>query len=107
MKKRLEAIINILDSKKAENIETIDLKDTSYLADSVIIATTLNTKHAAALLFYVKKNLKGKENFLNIEEGDDWSILDCGDIFIHLMSADKRREYNLEDFLSKLQEPVE
>jgi ribosome-associated protein len=90
--------------KKAEDIEVIDLNNSNYLANHVIIATTLNNKHASSLLFYIKKTLKGSEKFLNSEECDEWSILDCGDLFIHIMSQDKRDEYNLEEFLNKLKD---
>lgn len=68
-----------------------------------MIATTLNSKHAYALLNYLKEVLKPMgEEFLRANEDDNWTVIDLGDMFIHLMSEEYRAMYTLEDFLSKL-----
>ena len=103
MSTRLENIRKILDDKKAENIEIIDLKSKDYIVDYVVIATTLNSKHGYSLLNYLRTDLKPTgEEFLRVDEDDEWTIIDLGDMFIHLMSENYRKKYSLEDFLSKL-----
>ncbi|GGD31214.1 ribosomal silencing factor RsfS [Malaciobacter pacificus] len=103
MDKRIEKIRDILDEKKAENIEIIDLKEKDYIVDYVVIATTLNAKHGIALLTYLKNDLKPLgEEFIRVEEDDNWTICDLGDVFIHLMSEGHREKYSLEEFLSEL-----
>ncbi len=105
---RIEKIKSILDDKKAENIELVDLSSKDYIVDYVVIATTLNAKHAFALLNHLKTDLKPLgEEFLRIDEDDNWTIIDLGDIFIHLMSEQHRTKYNLEEFLSELKENKE
>ena len=100
---RIENITNILNDKKAENIEVVDLTSKEYIVDYVVIATTLNSKHGFALLNYLKTDLKPQgEEFLRVDENDDWTIIDLGDVFIHLMSESHREKYNLEEFLSEL-----
>jgi len=100
---RLENIRKILDDKKAENIEIIDLRSKDYIVDYVVIATTLNPKHGFSLLNYLKTDLKPNgEEFLRVDEDDEWTIIDLGDMFIHLMSEKYRTKYSLEDFLSKI-----
>lgn len=42
------------------------------------------------------------EQFLRVDEADDWTIIDLGDAFIHLMSETSRNKYSLEEFLSDL-----
>jgi ribosome-associated protein len=62
----------------------------------------MGTKHGYALLDDLKKKLKPMgEEFLFIEESDDWSVIDLGDILIHLMSEEYREKYQLEEFLNK------
>jgi ribosome-associated protein len=101
MNERIERIVKILDDKKAMDIETFDLKDKDYFVDAVVIATTMGQKHGYALLDELKKKLKpAGEEFLFIEESDDWTVLDLGDILIHLMSEEYRAKYQLEEFLS-------
>ena len=103
MNTRLENIKKILDDKKAENIEIIDLTSKDYIVDYVVIATTLNAKHGFALLNYLKTDLKPTgEEFLRVDEDDEWTIIDLGDMFIHLMSEKYRNKYSLEEFLSEL-----
>ncbi len=103
MNSRLESIKKILDDKKAENIEIIDLTSSDYIVDYVVIATTLNPKHAFSLLNYLKTDLKPQgEEFLRVDEDDNWTIIDLGDIFIHLMSEKYREKYNIEEFLAEM-----
>ncbi len=104
MNERIENIVKILDDKKAENIQLFDMKNTDYFVNEVIIATTLGQKHGLALVDYLKKGLKADESYLEIEPSDDWSVVDLGDILIHVMSAEYRAKYNIEDFLSKRDE---
>lgn len=104
MNKRLEKIEQILNDKKAENIEVIDLTSKEYIVDYVVIATTLNPKHGFALLNYLKNDLKPDgEEFLRVDEDDNWTIIDLGDVFIHLMSEQYREKYSIEEFLSELE----
>ena len=103
MIKRLENIKKILENKKATNVDMIDLENKNYIVNSVIIATTLNSKHGDALLNYLKEELKPKnEEFLRVEQNDNWIIIDLGDIFIHLMSEDYRNTYKIEEFLEEI-----
>ena len=101
MNKRIEKIVKILDEKKAVDIETFDLKDKDYFVDGVVIATTMGQKHGFALLNELKNKLKPAETFLFVEESDDWTVIDLGDILIHIMSEEYRAKYQLEEFLSK------
>ena len=104
LKNRLDEIKRILDEKKAENIEVIDLKGKNYIVDTVIIATTLNGKHGFSLLTYLKEGLKPLgEDFVRVDEDNDWTIVDLGDMLIHLMSESHRAKYNIEEFLSDLE----
>jgi ribosome silencing factor RsfS/YbeB/iojap len=97
---RIQNIKAILEDKKADDVEIFDLTSKDYLVDYVVIATTLNPKHANALLDYLKLDLKPKgEEFLRVDEDDNWTVIDLGDIFIHLMSEKYREKYNIEEFL--------
>jgi len=104
---RVERIKSILSDKKAENIDIIDLTKKEYIVDYVVIATTLNPKHAFALLNYLKTELKPLgEEFLRVDDDENWTIIDLGDIFIHLMSEKHREKYSLEEFLNDLENRI-
>jgi ribosome silencing factor RsfS/YbeB/iojap len=100
---RVERIVTFLDSKKAEDIESFDLENIDYLAKRVIIASALSGKHAGSLADNLKIELKPLgEEFLHIDESEEWVVIDLGDILIHVMTKDARQTYSLEDFLTEL-----
>ena len=102
-KQRAERIAEILNEKKAEDVQIIDMSEREYIAKLVVIATTLTSRHAASLIEELKSALKPLgEEFLAIESGDEWSVVDLGDIIVHLISESYRAKYNIEDFLDKL-----
>jgi len=55
------------------------------------------------LLDFLKEDLKPKgEEFLRVDEDDNWIVVDLGDILIHIISKSKREEYKLEEFLEQI-----
>lgn len=103
---RLEAIVNLLDSKKAENIALFDLRQTPYITSFVVIATSLADKHSLALMDTLKTELKARgETFYSVdEESGDWLIADLGDIMIHIFTENHRKKFNLEEFLGNFKQ---
>lgn len=99
---RNESILKLLDEKKAENIELINLNNSGYFVDNVIIATIASTKQALALIDDIKILVKDfNDKVLYEESSEDWSVLDLGDALIHLMSSAYREKYQIEKFLSE------
>ena len=103
MKNRIAKIKELLEEKKALDIIDYDLKDNDYFVDYVIVATTMADKHAQALLDHLKKTLKPMgETFLGVDSNDDWTVIDLGDILIHLMSEEYRARYQMDRFLEEI-----
>lgn len=100
---RAERIVTFLDTKKAEELEVFNLEDIEYIAKRVVIANAISSKHASALANQLKEELKPLgEEFLHIDESEDWVVIDLGDILIHIMTSDARQTYSMEEFLSEL-----
>ncbi len=99
---RIAKIKNLLDEKKALDIMDYDLRDSDYFVDYVVVATTMADKHGYALLDHLKKNLKPHEEFLGVDESNDWILIDLGDILIHLMSEEYRAKYQMDEFLREI-----
>ncbi len=105
IEERVEDIVNILDDKKADEIEVFNLENADYIAKRVVIANSLNGKHTLALFDHLKKGLREKNNkVLASDVSDDWVVADLGDILIHIMIPEYRQRYSLEQFLSELVE---
>jgi nicotinate-nucleotide adenylyltransferase len=102
---RVENIVNILDDKKADEIEVFNLEDADYIAKRVVIANSLNGKHTLALADHLKVGLRESgDSILASDMSDDWVVADLGDILIHIMVPEYRQRYSLEQFLSELVE---
>ena len=102
--RRVDRIVDLLDTKKGEDIQVFDLSDRDYLTRAVVLTTTLGDKHTLALLDYLKEDLKpAGETFVAVEEGEQWTVVDLGDIMVHLMVPEYRAKYNLEEFLNSLE----
>ena len=92
-------IINSLEDIKAVNPVAIDVTKISSLTDFMVIASGTSNRHIAAMSEHILEGLK-ETNISGIkiegEGGDDWVLVDAGDVVIHLMSADAREFYDLE-----------
>ena len=92
-------IINSLQDIKAVNPIAIDVTKISSLTDFMIIASGTSNRHIAAMSEHILEGLK-ETNISGIkiegQGGDDWVLVDAGDVVIHLMSADAREFYDLE-----------
>jgi|TARA_Y100000591_G_scaffold166217_1_gene143377 ribosome-associated protein len=100
MNKQLkETILNSLEDIKAVNPVAIDVKNISSLTDFMVIASGTSNRHLAAMSERVLEGLK-ENNVSGIriegQGGDEWLLVDAGDVIIHLMSSDAREFYDLE-----------
>ena len=107
MDNRINRIVTVLTDKKAEDVQVFDMHDKDYFVNMVVIATTMGSRHGLSLLDHLKTELKGAgENFLNVDDDENWTVIDMGDILIHLMTEDYRKRYNLELFLKEREEEM-
>ena len=98
-------ILDTLDSNKALDIISIDLKNKSSMADYMIIASGTSSRHIQALSEQVLEKLKANGiNNSKIEgkESNDWKLVDGIDLIIHIFNPEKRKFYELEKIWSEL-----
>ena len=101
IKKKIE---KILDNNKAKNITSINLKNKSYIADYMIIASGTSSRHLQALSEILVAELKkiGLEKCrIEGRESNDWKLVDTNDIIIHIFHPNKREFYDLEKMWSE------
>ncbi|MBR4622244.1 MAG: ribosome silencing factor [Ruminococcus sp.] len=98
-KQKIETIIKALDSKRAEDIQLIGIKDLTIIADYFVIANGTSSTQTKALADSVEYELKQ----LGVEPvrqegyaGANWIILDYNDIVVHVFYKETRDFYNLE-----------
>ena len=98
-------IVKTLDSNKAEDIVTIDLKNKSSMADHMIIASGNSSRHIQALSEQVLEMLKDngiKNSKIEGIDSNEWKLVDGIDIIVHIFHPEKRKFYELEKIWSEL-----
>lgn len=96
---RLKAVIKAMDSKLAEDIQLIGIKDLTIVADYFVIANGSSNTQTKAIADEVEFKLKqlGIEPLrVESDPGSTWIILDYGDIVVHVFYKETRDYYNLE-----------
>ena len=98
-------ILKTLDTNKALDVISIDLKNKSSIADYMIIASGTSSRHIQALSEQVVDEIKmsGIKNCkIEGNESNDWKLIDGIDIIIHIFNPEKRKFYELEKMWSEL-----
>ena len=99
-----DSIEKILDSNKAQNIKSINLKNKSYIADYMIIASGTSSRHLQALSEILVIELKkiGLTNCrIEGKDSSDWKLVDTQDVIVHIFHPEKREFYDLEKMWSE------
>ena len=97
-------IQKILDNNKAQNIISINLKNKSYIADYMIIASGTSSRHLQSLseiLVAELKKLGIDDCRIEGKDSSDWKLVDAHDVIVHIFHPEKREFYNLEKMWSE------
>ena len=97
-------IEKILDNNKAQKIYSIDLKNKSYIADYMIIASGTSSRHLQSLseiLVIELKKLGIDDCKIEGRDSADWKLVDAHDVIVHIFHPEKREFYDLEKMWSE------
>ena len=98
-------IVKTLDSNKALDIISIDLKNKSSMADYMIIASGTSSRHIQALSEQVLEKFRnnGITNCkIEGKDSNDWKLIDGIDLIVHIFNPEKRKFYEIEKIWSEL-----
>lgn len=91
--------IQALEDKKGNDIQVIDIREVSVIADYFIIASGSNTNQVQTLSDNVDETLGRAGYELRQTEGyasASWILMDYNDIIVHIFSEEDRFFYDLE-----------
>ncbi len=91
----------IADSKKAEEIVVLDMRDLVAYTDFLAICTARSERQAKAIVDEVRLRVKREAGLLpgGVDGGGEagWTILDYLDCVLHVFTPPARRRYGLEE----------
>lgn len=100
-------IVNLVEEKQATDIVLLDVRELTSLTAYFVIATVDTTRQSKAIEddLFEKLGIEQKIRPLGIEgasgTGAGWTVLDYGDVIIHLFTEEIRQFYNLEELWNK------
>ncbi|MFK8067754.1 MAG: ribosome silencing factor [Gammaproteobacteria bacterium] len=103
-------VIEALEDIKAEDIQVLDVREITSIADYMIVASGKSGRQVKALAQNVVEEAKkngvqpiGTEG----EEKAEWVLVDLGDIIIHVLKPETREFYQLEKLWASQADEVE
>ena len=94
-----EMAIKILDNKLAKELKMLKIDAKTIIADYFVICTGNSTTHIKTLADEVeyKLGVAGVSDIrLEGSASDEWKVVDCKDVIIHIFSPDARDFYKLD-----------
>ena len=98
-----KAAVKILDSKIASDIKMLKIDQKTIIADYFVICTGNSSTQVKTLADEVEYQLGvGGVPYVKLEgnDSDEWKIVDCHDVIVHVFSNDARNFYKLEKLWS-------
>ena len=93
----------IVSALKGKDIEVINTAKLTSMFDRIVIATGDSNRQVKSLAQNVVEKVKeagGEVVSTEGEDGGEWVLVDLGDIVVHVMQANVRAYYNLEELWS-------
>ncbi len=100
VRRRALAVATFLDDAGAGNVVTLDVGGKSAFTDFFVIATANSDGHMRGLVRRCHESLDELDLHprQSVKRSDEsgWTLLDCGDVIIHIMLPAQREFYELE-----------
>lgn len=96
-----DLVIKALEDTKGIDIVTIDVHTCTTITDFMVICSGTSNRHVNALAQQVVSKAKEqgiKKINMESDTGNEWVLVDLGDVVAHVMLPSTRALYNLEDF---------
>ena len=96
MNEAIKKTIEIIESKKGENIKVYDVTGKSPFMDYVIVCDGSSSVKMEAIATERKKEIPSYKLMEGASEGQ-WILIDCGDFIVNIFNEEKREYYNLDE----------
>ncbi len=95
----LQAIVRVLDEKKAEDVRVFRVAPLSSITDYMVLATATSEPHQRALRVELEKVLDAaRARILGIDtsKGSGWTVIDAFEVMVHVFTHENRERYRLD-----------
>lgn len=97
----LTTFLTPLADRKPRSVNAIDVRDLTSYADTLIIIEASSKRQVTAIAEHMISKLKNQKitplGMEGVKEGE-WTLLDYGDVIIHIFESQTKQMYDLEGF---------
>jgi ribosome-associated protein len=93
-------VIAALEDIKAQDLVALPVRHLTSLTDYMVIATGTSNRHVRSLANEVQEKVKaagGEVIGVEGEQTGEWVLIDLGDAVVHVMQAQVRDYYNIDE----------
>ena len=97
-------IVEKIEDMKGRDIIILDIADKASFASTMIVCSGNSNRHVKSIAQNVAMECRAEgQNPLGIEGNDvgEWSLVDLGDVIVHVMTDSTRDTYQLEQLWEK------
>lgn len=101
------AVVKILDSKLAKDIKALKIDSKTIIADYFVICSGNSSTQIKTLADEVEYQLGvGALPYVRLEgtDSNEWKVVDCHDVIVHIFSDEAREFYKLEKLWADAEE---
>ncbi len=101
---KTKLIAQTADAVKAEDIIALDVRELTIITDYFVICTGKSSIQIRAISDRIEDKLRNEgERKLRVEGRQEatWILMDYGDVVVHIMAAEQRDFYRLEELWSE------
>jgi ribosome-associated protein len=95
----LKAVVQVLDAKKAEDLQVLDVSQQSSITDYLVLANGNSEPHLRALRVELEKVLDSNHaRILGMDaaKGSGWTVVDAFEVMVHLFTTENRDKYRMD-----------
>ena len=95
---KLQIILDAADDLKAEQIETLNVRDKTSVADYFVVCSGTSDRHIQSIADKIEEKMSIARNKPLRSDGENtgWVLQDYGDVLVHVMRDEQRQFYDLE-----------
>lgn len=98
-KEKVMEIASVCEERKALDIVVLDVTRITLISDYFLICHGMSGTHLDAISERIVEHLKASGDRTFQVEGswsEGWILIDCGDVLVHVFTAEDRKYYDLE-----------
>lgn len=89
---KLDNVLECINKNLVKDVVIYDMRERSPLYDFAIVCTSASTRQMQAAYSYLRDDFAIK----GAEFSDSWTLIDLGDILLHIFTDEERKKYGLD-----------